>query len=108
MNGGSPRGAGLIAAGFLHLDEAYLWPEALSPAQVAAASGSEVVTVYPHRWAVPQDAWGRLFASARREIGVLVYSGLFVAEDRNLVRLFADKADAGVRVRILLGDPENS
>ncbi|SDI27702.1 hypothetical protein SAMN05421505_1421, partial [Sinosporangium album] len=80
----------------------------LSPAQVAAASGSEVVTVYPHRWAVPQDAWGRLFASARREIGVLVYSGLFVAEDRNLVRLFADKADAGVRVRILLGDPDSA
>ncbi|MGW0058372.1 helix-turn-helix domain-containing protein [Streptosporangium sandarakinum] len=93
-------------ASFLRMDEAYLWPAALTPEQAAAVSESEIVTVYPHRWAVPRDAWGRLFTAAKQEIGVLVYSGLFLAEDTGIVRLFADKASAGTRVRILLGDPE--
>lgn len=94
-------------AAFLHVDESYLWPDALSSEQVASASHSEILTVYPHRWATPRDAWGRLFAAAEREIGVLVYSGLFLAEDVGMVRLFGEKAAAGVRVRILLGDPDS-
>src|SRR5215203_2150715 len=69
------------AAALLGLDEAILWPEALSPDQIAAAGTSEIVAVHPHRWAVPADAWGRLFAAAQEEIGILVYSGLFLAED---------------------------
>ena len=89
----------------LGVDEAYLWPGALSREQVAAASDSEVVAVYPHRSDVPRDAWGRLFDSAQREIGVLVYSGLFLAEDSGIQKILAAKAGAGVRVRILLGDP---
>ena len=38
---------------------------------------------------------------------VLVYSGLFLAEDQGVLRTLARKADAGVRVRILLGDPDS-
>ncbi|MER5622673.1 helix-turn-helix transcriptional regulator [Streptosporangium sp. NPDC002544] len=92
-------------AKLLGLEEAYLWPGALTSQQTAAVSESEIVTVYPHRWAVPKDAWGRLFSAAEREIGVLVYSGIFIAQDTGIMRLFAEKAEAGVRVRILLGDP---
>ncbi|MGW5266920.1 XRE family transcriptional regulator [Microbispora sp. NPDC004025] len=91
----------------LGIDESYLWPEALTREQVASASESEIVTVYPHRWAVPRDAWGRLFAQAQDEIGILVYSGLFLADDAGIVRMLAEKAAAGVRVRILLGDPDS-
>ncbi|WP_067143171.1 helix-turn-helix domain-containing protein [Microtetraspora malaysiensis] len=91
----------------LGMDESYLWPEALTREQVASASESEIVTVYPHRWAVPRDAWGRLFAQAQSEIGVLVYSGLFLADDAGIVQMFGEKAGAGVRVRILLGDPDS-
>lgn len=94
-------------ASHLGVDETYLWPDALSNEQVTAASTSELVTLYPHRTSVPRDAWGRLFASAEREIGVLVYSGLFLSEDGGIQRIFADKAKAGVRVRILLGDPDS-
>ncbi|MBB5130834.1 transcriptional regulator with XRE-family HTH domain [Thermocatellispora tengchongensis] len=93
-------------ASYLGVDESYLCPDALSRDQVAAASHSEVIAVYPHRWTVPRDVWGRLFGGASQEIGVLVYSGLFLADDAGLVRLFADKAREGVRVRILLGDPD--
>ncbi|MFD1932988.1 XRE family transcriptional regulator [Nonomuraea mangrovi] len=95
-------------ASYLRTDETYLWPEALTRDQVASASESEVVRVYPHRWAVPRDAWGRLFAEASEEIGVLVYSGLFLADDAGIVRMLGEKAGAGVRVRILLGDPESA
>ena len=91
----------------LGVEEAYLWPDALSREQVAAASDSEIVAVYPHRSDVPRDIWGRLFDSAQREIGVLVYSGLFLAEDSGIQKILAARAraSAGVRVRILLGDP---
>jgi transcriptional regulator with XRE-family HTH domain len=94
-------------ASTLGLDEGYLWPEALSREQVTQASEGEVLTVYPHRSDVPRDEWGRLYETAEREIGVLVYAGLFLAEDSGIQRTFADKAKAGVRVRILLGDPDS-
>lgn len=88
-------------------DETYLWPDALTSEEVADASESEIVTVYPHRWTVPRETWGQLFGSAEDEIGVLVYSGLFIADDPGIIRLFADKARAGIQVRILLGDPDS-
>lgn len=91
----------------LGVDEGYLWPDALSADQVAAASSSEVLAIYPQRSVVPRDVWERLFSQSEREIGVLVYSGLFLAEDGVLQKTLVDKARAGARVRILLGDPES-
>lgn len=91
----------------LGLDETYLWPDALTPDQVAGASESEILTVYPHRWSVPSDLWRRMFETAEREISVLVFSGLFLAEDSGIHRVLRAKADGGVRVRILLGDPDS-
>jgi len=84
------------------VDESYLWPGALSREQVSAASDSEVVAIYPHRSDVPLEAWRRLFSVAEREIGVLVYAGLFVSEDAVLRRIFVEKARAGVRVECCL------
>jgi transcriptional regulator with XRE-family HTH domain len=89
----------------LGVDEVYLWPDALSRDQVAMASEGEIVAVYPHRSDVPRDAWERLFADADSEIGILVYAGLFLAEDPSAQRTLIEKAKAGVRVRVLLGDP---
>ncbi|MEV5751686.1 XRE family transcriptional regulator [Actinoallomurus sp. NPDC052308] len=94
------------AATHLGVDETYLWPDAISREQVATASESEIVNVYPHRWAMPRDIWGRLFSQAEREIDILVYVGLFLAEDTGVQRLFAEKARAGVRFRVLLGQPD--
>ena len=91
----------------LGVDETYLWPGALAAEQVASASESEILVVHPHRWAVPRDTWGLLFDSAEREIGILVYSGLFIAEDAELIRLLGSKARAGTGVRIALGDPSS-
>ena len=94
-------------AAFFGVDEAYIWPDAMDRDEVAAASESEIVSVYPHRWAVPRETWGHLFEQAEREIGILVYSGYFMAEDAGIKRLLSDKAASGTRVRILLGDPES-
>ncbi|NLT55292.1 MAG: XRE family transcriptional regulator [Actinomycetales bacterium] len=94
-------------AAMLKVDESYLWPEALSADQVTSASESEIITVYPQRWMVPRDSWGHLFDSAESEIGILAYSGFFLADDGGLRSLLLDKAAAGVRVRLLLGDPDS-
>lgn len=45
--------------------------------------------------------------AAQHDIGILVYAALFLAEDVGLVRLLADKARAGVTVRLLLADPNS-
>ncbi|HEX2301157.1 MAG TPA: XRE family transcriptional regulator [Pseudonocardiaceae bacterium] len=96
-----------LVATHLQADETYLWPDALAPADVADASESEILTIYPHRWAVPRDAWGNLFSAAEQEIGVLVYSGLFLADDTGMHALLTRKASEGVNVRFLLGDPDS-
>ena len=51
----------------------------------------------------PRDTWGHLFSGAEREIGVLVYAGLFLSEDAGVQKIIKDKASSGVRVRILPG-----
>jgi hypothetical protein len=83
-------------------DEADLWPETGGP----LAWPDELGTIYPHRWAVPRDAWVRHFGSAEREIAILAYSALFLAEDAGILRILAEKGRAGVNVRIALGDPD--
>jgi hypothetical protein len=94
-------------AAFFGVDESYIWPDALDRDEIVAASESEIVAVYPHRWAIPRDAWQHLFAQAEHEIGILVYAATFMAEDAELKRMLGDKAKSGVRLRILLGDPDS-
>ena len=92
-------------AELLDMSEDDLWPPA--GAVVNRRFGPEIRAVYPHRWAVPRHVWHKLFARAEREIDILVYSGLFLFEDTGMLQLLAAKADAGVRIRIALGDPES-
>ncbi|MEV4104171.1 XRE family transcriptional regulator [Nonomuraea sp. NPDC049649] len=90
-------------ADLLQVDEADLWPET-TRRHPALAGG--VKTIYPHRWAVPQAVWRNHFGAAREEIDILAYSALFLAEDRAVLDTIRARAEAGVEVRILLGDPE--
>jgi transcriptional regulator with XRE-family HTH domain len=87
------------------VDEADLWPGVGGPL-VARTRPEELGTVYPHRWGVPREVWAKFFESAEREIGVLAYSALFLAEDAGILQILADKGRAGVAVRIALGDPD--
>lgn len=92
----------------LEREESYLWPDAMPRDRVAAVSASEIIQVHPHRSDLPRDDWLRLFRSATKEISVLVYAGLFFAEDPGLERILLQKAKAGVRIRMALGDPDDS
>ena len=94
-------------AHLLGADESDLWPGASGPLS-ARVKPDELGAVYPHRSVIPREVWTRFFASAEREIGILAYSASFLVEDREIVCLLADKACAGVVVRIALRDPESS
>jgi len=92
-------------AELIGVDEAELWPDAGGLLAVRSRP-EELGTVYPHRWAVPREVWVRLFGSAEREIDILAYSALFLAEDVGILRILMDKGCAGVTVRIALGNPD--
>jgi hypothetical protein len=90
-------------ADLVGVPEADLWP---GPG-LAPSADADLVTVYAHRASVPRQVWHDLFVAARQEIGILVYSGLFLAEDVDLMHLLGAKATDGVTVRILLADPNS-
>lgn len=92
-------------ASLLGADETDLWPE-LAAARNAHARPSEVIAVYPHRRSIHRDIWYQLFSSANAEIAILSYSGLFIAEDAEMVGVLAAKAEADVRIRVALLDPD--
>lgn len=81
-----------------------LWPDLDGAGQPGSA---ETVAVYPHRGSVPPAVWRGLFGAAREHIDVLVYSGLFLVEDVELMRLITARARDGVRVRLAFGDPDS-
>jgi transcriptional regulator with XRE-family HTH domain len=89
------------------VEESYLWPDALSTEQIAEASNDELMAAFAHRSDVSAALWRHHFEHAERQIDVLVYAGMFLAEDGAILRTFAEKAKAGVQLRILLGDPDS-
>jgi transcriptional regulator with XRE-family HTH domain len=108
LNGRVPYPSSRAAlADLVGADEADLWPDAGGPLS-GQARPQELAAMYPHRWAIPRHVWTGLFESAEREIGVLAYSALFLAEDAGLLDIVAGKAASGVRVRVALGDPDSA
>ncbi|MDK9494699.1 helix-turn-helix transcriptional regulator [Streptomyces katrae] len=92
-------------ATILQYEVSYFWPDERTAEEVTASSGSEVLTLYPHRSVVPQDAWRKLYASATTHFDVLAYSGFWLTEDPQFHRLVREKSAAGVPVRFMLGEP---
>lgn len=97
----------LKLAALLGEDEPYLWPEGLGEAQRRDVANAEILEVYPHRSLVPADLWAEMFGRAKAEIGILVHAGGFLAENANVHRILRRQAADGVRVRMLLGDPDS-
>jgi transcriptional regulator with XRE-family HTH domain len=101
-----PKHRHAIAA-LLRESESYLWPNALSAERVRQVTRSEVVQIHARRGAVPPETWQRLLDKAERQVGILVYGGLFLPEQNpRWVTTLRKKADSGVQVDILLGDPK--
>lgn len=91
-------------AELLGVDETYLWPSLLAGPRSTSASQAELVEFWPSRSSVPPELWRSLVDQASQCIDVLVYAGLFLPEVHDVARL-GERARAGCRVRVLLGDP---
>ena len=101
-----PRHRHAIAV-LLKESESYLWPDALTPERAMRVAESELIHVYPRRSAIPGDLWRRLLGHAQERIQILVYAALFLPEQEpKLASTLRSKAEAGVRIEILLGDPD--
>lgn len=97
------------AAGELDESETWLWPTTRTARQAEQASKSELVQLYPRRSMLTSDDWMRLFSKATAFIDVLVYAGLFLPEQMPMaVELLKAKGADGVRVRLLLGEPNSA
>jgi transcriptional regulator with XRE-family HTH domain len=97
-----PRTRYRVAA-ILQEDESYLWPGAVD---TSSLKGAELVATYPRRTDVPRHLWTELLRQAGRNVDVLAFAGLFLTEEHpDWVRLLAERASEGARLRLLLGDP---
>lgn len=73
----------------------------------ATPARQELITLYPQRADVPAELWSALFRRAERAIDIVVYAAVFLHEqDPDLNELLREKATAGWRVRIAIGDPD--
>jgi transcriptional regulator with XRE-family HTH domain len=70
-------------------------------------SDREVLDVWPRRSEVPRELWDRLILGARSDIFLAGYTNYFFWTERpNFSDVLRRKAQEGVRVRILVGDPD--
>ncbi|MGH1488553.1 MAG: DUF5919 domain-containing protein [Acidimicrobiales bacterium] len=100
-----PRHMSALAP-MLSQTESYLWPDALPQDRRAVVSESEIVKVYPHRSQVPADLWQRLINDATERVDILVYAGLYLAEEYGLAKKLRKAAKQGLEARLLFGDPD--
>ncbi|MFC9926897.1 helix-turn-helix domain-containing protein [Streptomyces sp. NPDC127190] len=94
------------AARALGVDEEMIWPQVVKD-RIKTGNDREIIHSYPYRTAAPSALWAELAEAATREIVLGGYTNYFFFTS---VPAFADilrrRAEAGVGVRILLGDPE--
>ena len=95
----------MTAAALIGRSDGYLWPSTYNDRASQSATEAELVRLYPSRGAVPIDLWLELIAGAKESIDILVYAGSFLHDSiPGFVEALGDRAEAGVRVRILIGD----
>jgi transcriptional regulator with XRE-family HTH domain len=93
------------AAIALREDLSYLWPE-FEHGYRRHGIHPDIVAIYASRADAPLEMWQALFDQAENDIGILVYAAVFLHElwpDFN--RRLRSRAEAGCRVRVMLGDP---
>lgn len=84
-----------------------LWPEAVRSA-VKTGYDREIVSAYPHRSFIPRALWRDLIGGAKTELLFAGYTNYFLWLDLpNLRAALRKRAEAGVSIRFLVGDPES-
>lgn len=91
----------------LEQQETFLWPALLETIEAQDANRAELDHTWPTRSAVSTDTWHALFTRAKAQLDILVYAGGFLLETLDLAEVIRWKSDAGVRIRILIGDPDS-
>ncbi|HEU0086582.1 MAG TPA: XRE family transcriptional regulator [Pseudonocardiaceae bacterium] len=67
----------------------------------------QVVAFYPHRADTPKRLWMDLLVGAQENIDLFANASLFLPEENPIaIDILREKAANGVKVRILLGDPD--
>ncbi len=95
------------AAEHLGVDEVSLWPAA-ARAALKIGPDREVVSVYPTRSAMPRTVRQRMVDNASRELTFVVFTGYSLwADIPAFSATLRAKAEAGARVRFVLGDPDS-
>jgi transcriptional regulator with XRE-family HTH domain len=85
-------------------EETVLWPSVQQ--LVKSGADRELVQMYPYRSAAPASLWRQLIHSAETELTFAGYTNYFLwLEHANLGALLRKKAEAGCRIRFILGDP---
>jgi hypothetical protein len=98
----------LAAASALKVDESFLWPGVMDELKSRLSSQEEIVGVYGHRGAVPWELWTGLVSRADESVDLLAYAALFLWDTSpDIPALIARKAQEGVRIRLLIGDPQS-
>lgn len=95
-------------AQLLDVDEVHLWPSLAGDIRTTPAGHVELIQVFPTRSALPYSLWADLIGSVRRQMDVLVYSGVFLVEQYDLLPVIRAKVADGARFRILVGDETSS
>ena len=93
-----------------HLDqtEHYLWPDSVKGNRKVVTSQSEIVHIYPRRNVVPSEVWRRLFDQASERIEIVAFGGIFPFDhDPSLIDNLKRKAEAGAKVRLMIGNPDS-
>jgi len=85
-------------------EEPVLWPSVQQ--LVKSGPDRELVQMYPYRSAAPATLWRQLVAKAEHELTFAGYTNYFLwLEHANFGSLLRRKAEAGCRIRFVLGDP---
>lgn len=83
-----------------------IWPKAVQD-RVKSGHDRELVQAYPYRSACPSTVWGALVDGATEQIFLAGYTNYFFwLEQPAFVQTLHRKAEAGCRIRVLLGDPD--
>lgn len=90
----------------LGVDEEMIWPQAVKD-RIKTGNDLEIVHAYPYRSACPSTVWADLVDVAAAEIFLAGYTNYFFWTTLpQFAETLRRKAEAGCRVRVLLGDPE--
>ncbi|MFB7619699.1 DUF5919 domain-containing protein [Kitasatospora sp. NPDC056181] len=83
-----------------------IWPDAVR-ANVKTGHDREMFAAYPYRSACPSSVWGQLIGDAKTDLLFAGFTNYFLwLEQPDFVGTLRTKAEAGCRVRFLLGDPD--